>query len=488
MKARLRALAGESLIYGVSGVIARFLTIFLVPVYTRLFTPEDYGVLSLIGSSIAMVSIFVGLGLDNAAHRWFWDTEDKADRRKTIASWTWCQLLVATALGLVTFLAAGPLARSIVGRADARLYFQIAATTLPFNVLGVVLNNWLRMHRRAWATTIYALSTTLLTILLTLLFVVAFRWGLVGVYAAQAIGLAVGSVVAAVMLRDWIAPRLFDADRLRTMLRYSMPLIPAAVAYWVVGFADRYFVKAFTNTAEVGLYSVGSSLAGGVALITGAFQQAWGPFAFSIHQQSDARQTYAAVFLVYLWVGGAVSAALSLFAPEILRLLATARYAGASTVVGILAMSYVMIGLTYIAATGPSLAKRTGPTGVAMVSAAVLNIVLNFALVPAFGKVGSAVATLLAQSLTPIYLFRRSQELYHIPYRFGSGVSLVLFTVALIAIGSRLEIASLWTAIPVKAAILMLYIPLAFATRLVSPRQILRVLNRTTTRIGGAEV
>ena len=487
MRSRLRALAGESLIYGLSGVIARFLTIFLVPVYTRLFTPEDYGVLSLVGSSIAMVSIFVGLGLDNAAHRWFWDTEDELDRRTTIASWAWCQLLVAFVFGLATFVAAGPLARSIVGRADARLYFQIAAITLPLNVLGVVLNNWLRMHRRAWATTLYALGTTLLTILLTLLFVVALRWGLVGVYAAQAIGLAVGSVVAAIMLREWIAPGLFDRQRLRTMLRYAMPLIPAAVAYWVVGFADRYFVKAYTTTAEVGLYSVGSSLAGGVALVTGAFQQAWGPFAFSIHQQTDARRTYAAVFLVYLWFGGAISAALSLFAPEILRLLATARYAGASTVVGILAMSYVMIGLTYIAATGPSIAKRTGPTGVAMVSAAVLNVVLNVALVPIFGKVGSAIATLLAQSLTPIYLFYRSQQLYHIPYRFAAGASIVAFTMAIIAAGSRLEVGSIWVAIPVKAAILLLFIPLAFAVRMISPRQLAGMLGRTATRVDGAQ-
>lgn len=482
MRARIRALAGESLIYGVSGVIARFLTIFLVPIYTRLFTPEDYGVLSLVGSSVAVVSIFVGLGLDNAAHRWFWDTDDELDRRTTIASWAWCQLLVALAFGLAIFVSAGPLARAIVGRADAKLYFRIAAGTLPLGVLGIVLNNWLRMHRRAWPTTIYALSTTLLTITLTLLFVVGLRWGLAGVYTAQVLGLAAGSVVAAAMLREWITPRLFDRERLRTMLRYSTPLIPAALAYWVVGFADRYFVKAYTTTAEVGLYSVGSSLAGGVALVTGAFQQAWGPFAFSIHQQPDARRTYATVFLLYLWIGGAISAALSLFAPEILRLLATARYAGASTVVGILAMSYVMIGLTYIAATGPSIAKRTGPTGVAMLTAAVLNVILNVVLVPILGKVGSAIATLIAQSLTPIYLFYRSQQLYHIPYRFATGASLVLCTMTIIVAGGRLDVGSAWVALPLKGAILLLYVPLAFALRLVSPRQAVELYTRTVNR------
>jgi O-antigen/teichoic acid export membrane protein len=78
---RLRTLFSDSVIYGLSGVISRFIGIFLVPVYTRLFTPEDYGVLSLVGSSLAVVSIFVGLGLDNSAHRWFWDTKDEQDRQ-----------------------------------------------------------------------------------------------------------------------------------------------------------------------------------------------------------------------------------------------------------------------------------------------------------------------------------------------------------------------------------------------------------------------
>jgi O-antigen/teichoic acid export membrane protein len=267
------------------------------------------------------------------------------------------------------------------------------------------------------------------------------------------------------------------------MLRYALPLIPAGLAYWVTGFADRYFVQAYTNTAQVGLYSVGSSLAAGVALVTGAFQQAWGPFALSIHTQPDAKQTYATVFLFYLWVAGAISAALSLFAPEILRLLATKQYAGASPVVGVLALSYVMIGLTYIAATGPAIAKRTGPTGIAMAGAAVLNILLNFALVPTFGKLGSAVATLIAQSLTPIYLFWRSQRLYRIPYRFVAGAAIVVAALLVMAVGAQVSSGSVWVAVLVKTALLSLFVPLFFSLELATVKQVSDVLTRTLIRV-----
>ena len=483
MSKRLRSIASDSVVYGLSGVISRFISIFLVPIYTRLFSPEDYGVMSLVGSFIAVVSIFVVLGLDNSAHRWYWDTEDENDRRRTIASWAWCQFAVSSAFGLVIFFTADFIGLTIVGRADAGLYFRIAAVTLPLTVLGGVVSNWFRMQRRPWATTFYALGTTLLTVGLTLVFVVGLRWGLAGVYAAQAVALGVGTVVAAVLLKDWIAPRFIHGARLLLMLRFSLPLIPAGLAYWVVGFADRYFVQAYTSTAEVGLYSIGSALAGGVALVTGAFQQAWGPFALSIHQQSDARDTYAAVFLFYLWLTGALCAGISLFAPEILHILTTAEYAGASVVVGILALSYAMIGLTYIAGTGPSIARQTGPTGIAMVAAAVLNIILNFAMVPHYGKIGSAVATLISQSVVPIYLFRRSQQLYPIPYRFKAGVILFSLTLSIIGVGIQIDAKNIWIAIALKLALLSLFVPILFLLRLVTPRQLAAVMTKSISRV-----
>src|SRR5438132_13862971 len=88
----LRQLGSETIVYGLSGVISRFLTIFLVPIYTRIFTPEDYGVMSLVTTTMALLSVFVGLALDNSAHRWYWGSEDVDDRKTTMASWAWCQI------------------------------------------------------------------------------------------------------------------------------------------------------------------------------------------------------------------------------------------------------------------------------------------------------------------------------------------------------------------------------------------------------------
>lgn len=471
-----RQLISESAVYGLATTATRFLSVFLVPVYTRIFTPEDYGVMSLVNSTMIIVSIFVVLALDNSASRWYWDSEETEDQKSTIASWAWCQLSVSLGFAVLIFLASDWLGKQIVGRPDAGLYFQLAAVTLPLGVFGVVVMSWLRMRRRPWVTVAYMLTTNLLTMLLTILFVVGFRWGLSGIYWAQIIGLAVGLVISLWLLRDWINPRHFRWERLREMLRFAFPLIPAALAIWVVNFSDRYFVQVYTSTNEVGLYQVGSSLAAFVALITGAFQMAWGPFAMSIHKREEARQVYANVFLAYLWLCSLICTALTLFAPQVIKLLATQQYMGATSVVSFLSFSYVMVGLSYIASVGPLIAKTSGPTGIAVTIAAGLNILLNFVLVPRMGKTGSALATLLSQTISPICLFYFAQRLYPIPYRFKSGAALLVLSALLILAGGQYQFNNIWLNIGSKVAMLLLFIPALFVLRIVSLGQALRLL------------
>jgi len=472
----LRQLASESLIYGLANIISRFLNVLLVPIYTRLFTPEDYGVMSLVTTSMAVLSIFVVLGLDNSAHRWYWDTEEIEHRKSTLASWAWCQIVVSSVFAFGVFISASWLSGLIFGNEAAALYFQLTAIALPLSALQKVTNGWLRMRRRPWATMAYSLTTSLLTIILTIVFVIYLRWSLTGIYVAQVITAGVSTIMAIALMRDWISPLYFHWQRLSEMLRYALPMIPAGLSLWIVNLSDRYFLQFYTSTSEVGLYQVGSSLAAFVALLTGAFQQAWGPFAMSIHQQADAKKVYANVLLAYLWLTSLLSTALALFAPEAIQLFATQQYLGASKVVGLLTFSYVMIGLTYIAAIGPAIVKTSTPTGVAITFSAGLNIILNFLLVPSMGMMGAAIATLISKSIVPVYLFWRSQQMYPIPYRFQPAIAILGLSALVIWAGKQWIFNDFLLGIGFKSALLVLFVPAIFIFRIVTLKQTKEVL------------
>lgn len=486
MLRRFRQLASDSAVYGLSGILAKFISIWLVPLYTRAFTPEDYGVMSLVGSTLGLLSMLVVLGMDNSAHRWYYDTEDEVDRKRTIATWMWTIFTVGTVWMVALLAASDVLATRIVERADSAVYFRLLALTLPLGTFYLVANGRLRMERLAWRVMSLALGYSLLLIVLSAALVLGLRMGLLGGIIAQVVACVAGAVASIVLLGSWIHPRYFELARLRAMFWYSLPLVPAGVSYWVVNTSDRYFVQLYDTTAEVGLYAVGSALAAAVVLATGAFQQAWGPYALSIHKDEGAREFYANVFLAYCAVGGFACAGLALFAPEIILLFAPATYVGAATIVGLLSLSYLLIGLTYIAAVGPAIARSTKPVGYSMMFAAALNIALNYALVPRYGKVGSAAATMLAQSVVPVYVFWRSQRLYPIPYRFGAGGAMLGLALAVMALGLLVPGHSTAPAVGAKLLLLLTFVPAAFALRVVTVADTQRLVGLLRGAASGA--
>jgi O-antigen/teichoic acid export membrane protein len=467
MKRYLHQLISESFVYGLSGVISRFLTIFLVPIYTRIFVPEDYGVMSLVTTTVTLISILVTLALDSSAHRWYWDTADTLHRKITLASWTWCQMTVSVIFAILVFAFSGWLGVVLIGRANAGIYFRLVAITIPLNGLNTVVTNWLRMQRRPWATMSYSLGITLVNILVTIILVVFLGWGLIGVYVAQILAGTIGTGTSLILLKDWVNPRRFQWSRLKIMLRYGFPLIPAGLAYWTITLSGFYFVRFFSSTSEVGLFQVGSTVASAVALCTGAFQQAWGPFALSIYKDPAAQQVYANVLIAYLWLSCFVSTAITLFASEILRLFTTEAYMGAAHVIGFLAFTHVMIGLGYIGAIGPLIVKTTKPYGFAVIVAALLTISLNLFLAPSFGKEGSAIASLAGQSFIPLYVFYKSQKMYPIPYRFGAALGILILALMLITIGNTWRVDNLCLEIGRKLLLISLFFPALFMLRVV---------------------
>jgi O-antigen/teichoic acid export membrane protein len=257
------------------------------------------------------------------------------------------------------------------------------------------------------------------------------------VFAALTISSAIFTLVAIFQLKGWLNPGYFNKERLRLMLKFALPFIPAALSYWLLNSTDSYFIAYFTkSTAEVGLFGVGAIIASGLTLFTGAFQQAWGPFAFSIIEDPDAKKIYANVFLLYGYIIGLLAALLMLFAPEVLMIFTTPRYYDSAWVAGILGYNLFLIGLTYIAIIGISIKKTTAPYGMAMLYATAATIVLNIILIPKFVKEGSALATVIAQVIVPVYLFHKGQKVYHIPYKFAE-VTIVIITLAAATVGVR---------------------------------------------------
>jgi O-antigen/teichoic acid export membrane protein len=225
------------------------------------------------------------------------------------------------------------------------------------------------------------------------------------------------------------------------MNRFGVPLVPTALFLWITNFSDRFFlVKLFgetaaDGTAEAGLYSVGVRIASAMVLLLTAFRTAWPAFAYSIRDDDEARRTYAYVLSYLTVICAWVALALTLASPWLVDALSNDTFSSASRVVGPLAFSTVAYAAYIVVAIGVGRTRRTQFNWVITGVAAVVNIALNVALIPTYGMMGAAIATVVAYTVMAVGMAWWSQRVYPVPYQWRRVATAALVAVGLTAIG-----------------------------------------------------
>ncbi|WP_226389667.1 lipopolysaccharide biosynthesis protein [Penaeicola halotolerans] len=442
----IKNLISDSFIYGISGILTRFIGLFLTPIYTRVYSPDDYGVIGILSNSYVLISIILVFALDNSTARWFYDTTVTSERKKIINTWTWFYLGFSLLVSIFIFFSSEFWASLLLEEYSNGTYLvKLLAVTFPLLVWPSVAINVLRFERKAKLAVFLSLFQSISLILLNVLFVVVLKMGVAGVYYAQLLGAVMILPLVFYFLRDWLGwPNLFEYRLFKPMILYAIPFVPASIGYWVVNLSGVFFINEYLEKSDVGLYQIGISVAAVTGLATTAFQQAWSPFAFSILNQANSKDVYAASLLLYVLVIGAICTLISVFSYEALVVLTTPDYYDAAIVASILTFNYLLIGISSIASLGAAIAKKTAPLGLISIISSVVLILLNFLFIPVFGKEGAAISICIAQLIIPIYMFWKSQQLYFIPYNFLKNWIIILLFISVSTLSFILPETSFW--------------------------------------------
>jgi O-antigen/teichoic acid export membrane protein len=219
------------------------------------------------------------------------------------------------------------------------------------------------------------------------------------------------------------------------MNHFGMPLVPSALFLWVTNFSDRFFLVKLTDTSEVGLYSVGVRVASAMVLLLTAFRLAWPAFAYSIKSDEEARTTYAWVLTYLVVVSTWIATGLTLLSPWIVDWLTAPQFASASRVVGPLAFAAVSFGGYIVLAIGIGRARRTQFNWVITGIAAAVNVGLNLALIPPYGMMGAAIATVAAYTVMFVGMAWWAQRVFHVPYQWRRVLTAAAAGIALSVLG-----------------------------------------------------
>jgi O-antigen/teichoic acid export membrane protein len=457
---QLRRLGKHSIIYGLGGLVSRILAVLLLPLYTRYLSPSDYGKVETLIALTTVLGILLRFGITSAFFRFYFDSPDPADRRVVLRTSFWFTMGMATTGLLAGLVLSGEISQLLFGTSDDAELVAAAFVGLWAHMNYEQLTALFRVEERSSAFVTASLSNILLTIAATLVLVVALDAGPLGVIVGNFTGTLFVYTALVGYRREQLGLQL-DRRLLRDMNRFGLPLVPTALFLWTTNFSDRFFLVKLSGADEVGLYSVGVRIASAMVLVLTAFRMAWPAFAYSIEDDREARRTYAFVLTYLVLLTTWVATGLTLLSPWLVEWLAAPAFESASRVVGPLAFAAVAFGGYIVVAIGVGRARRTQFNWVVTGAAAAVNATLNVILIPQYGMMGAAVATIAAYATMFAGMAWWAQRIYPVPYQWRR-----IFTAALVGatlvVAGKLVGGGLAVAFPLALAYPLALLPLGF--------------------------
>jgi O-antigen/teichoic acid export membrane protein len=434
----LKRLVASGAAYQASSLVAALLALFTLPLYTRHLTRAELGYAETLLTGIILVSILLRAGLGEAFVRFYFDHGhghgDAARRDRLARTTTAFVLATTTAVCLVAVVLAGPLSEALLGVRDARLLACAVLGLWAFTNLEVAYA-LLRVDERRRAYLAASLANVLLTVALTVSFVVVLDWGargyVLGNYAASTVvllGLWAGA------LRDRVGLSLRGAAILAPLLRFGAPTVPADAAVFALNVVDRAYLLRADSPAAAGLYAVAVKLATAVIVTVRAFQLAWPPLAYSIADDDRALRLYARVTTAYVIVTGLVVAGIALLGRWVVRLLAADAFFAAHEALPWVALGWALYGLFLVFVTIAGRARVTARTLPAAAAGLVVNAVGLVALVEPLGIAGAGIALCAAYLAMLVVVHLLTRRLFPVPFEWARlGATIAVLAAATVA-------------------------------------------------------
>jgi O-antigen/teichoic acid export membrane protein len=392
---KIQRLLSDAFVYGIGGIFAKAIGFFLLPIYTRIFTPGDYGDIEMLGVIASFVGVCFAMGMDSAQSMYFFKVKAEgasAQARIVTAVLQW-RLLFGSAIVLFSTLLA-PLLNAwfFSGRLNWE-YFAVAFFGVLFSQLMSQSAEVFRLLYQPWSYIGITLTQSVLVAGLVLGLVIILDQGIFGYF----LGIAIGSILMAIF--GWYRVRVY-LDFSKThwnlwpqLLRFGAPLVPAGVAIYFMNTADRWFVQYYHGSEELGYYSVAAKFALLLSLAVETFRQAWWPISLDAMHSEDGPVTFRTIARLYMGCACSGIVLLTFLSPWLVKVLTGPAFHDSWPIVGILAWQAVFYGFFLIASAGIWKAEKTYLNIPLMAGSAILGLLLNLILVPSYGGSGAALAT-----------------------------------------------------------------------------------------------
>jgi O-antigen/teichoic acid export membrane protein len=431
---QMRSLGRHSMIYAVGMVLTKAVAFLMLPVYTRLLTPSDYGVLQLLMMFLEVLSIFAGSRIAYGIFHFYHKAATESAKRMVLS--TAAILLTATfgVAAMLTIALAPRIALLVFDASDPyTMYVRLAGLGMLFESLITVPNALFQLRQQSIKFVSFGLTRLVMQLTLNLVLLIQFDMGVAGVLLSSVItNFLIGSYLLSRVVGQ-VGTR-FSGPEARAFLRFGLPLVAMQVATFIFTFGDRYFLNKAGDTAAVGLYGLAYQFGFMVGMIGYMpLEMVWDPQRFAVAKRADRDVIYSKVFKYMNVTLITAAVGLSLFVGDVLRLIAAPEFHGAALFVPVIVGAYIFQAWGTFFNVGIMITERTGFYTVANWAAAAVAVIGYLVLIPRYLAWGAAF-TVVASLGTRFWLTHVfSQRLWYIKYEWAPVVRLLALATAISA-------------------------------------------------------
>ena len=427
-------LAKNGAIYGLSGMLQRFIGFLLLPFFTKILTTQDYGVFAMVSLIGIAINGLLSLGTSNSNGILFF-RKTKANHRSEVI---WTNFILLIGNGIFWYLFLYTIAPQI-----SSLIFQtnIYSSLIRLFIIGTVLNSitnpllsYLRYQEQAKKYATLTLLGSFVTSISSVYFILIMKIGIKGLILSSILGSTTTLMLTfIVVIRE--TKFLLNSSLIFPLVKIGFPSIFGLFAFLLIDYADRQMIERFIGLSELGIYSIGYGFGMVMNLFVGAFGEAWSPFFISYTKKTkEAKQIFGNVLTYYLLSFGSLVTMFFIFAKPIVLLITAPSFHECWLIVGLVSAGYFFKGCYLIFLPGIYFAEKLKYQSIIEWIAAFLNIILNLLLIPIFGLLGAAISTLLSYMILPVLAWYYSRSYLKVDYNFkrlASILTTIMFTIVI---------------------------------------------------------
>lgn len=400
------------------GIVA----IIAIPIITRLFPPADFGIYVLVMATVYILVTITGW-LSMSIIR-FYPAYERDNKLNEFRSSVVKLLFISVAVLAIVFLGILFLFKSHI---STQLYHLMLIGTLLFTLMASfqVFQHFLRARRQlGWYNGLYIWSIAA-GLGIGIAFVMGLHYGVEGLLwgAILSLGVTLPLLWKVVVGGTPLRTKLISGRLAREMAKYGFPLVVGNLAAWILSLSDRYVLGFFRGAQEVGIYSASYAVAEySILLVVSLFMYAAGPIVMSIWEKDGvekSREFISKIARYYLIICLPAAMGLSVLAKPAIGVLTAAGYHEGYRIVALVAFGVFLLGLQHRFQLGLAFYKKTYLIMIAIVVSGLLNLGLNFLLIPKYGYMAAAVTTLVSYAflLTMMIFVSRRYFVWDFPFK-----------------------------------------------------------------------